>query len=98
MLLTAICGVGLQPFDGAMFEASGLQDHLYTVIECSAKGSFAHIISSINSYLFAPDDYEAVVTKMMHPNTHIVLLTESEHPDIQFNLNPVNDKAPSPMP
>ncbi|PIG80367.1 mannitol 2-dehydrogenase [Aspergillus arachidicola] len=105
----AICGVGLQPFDAAMRDALGSQDHLYTVIERSAKGSFAHVVGSINSYLFAPDNREAVIAKMAHPDTHIVSLTitesgyyynenthelQSEHPDIQFDLQPANEKTP----
>ncbi|KAI9372262.1 mannitol 2-dehydrogenase [Aspergillus egyptiacus] len=105
----AICGVGLQPWDSAMRDALRSQDHLYTVIERSAKGSFANVVGSINSFLFAPDDREAVVEKMAHPDTHIVSLTitesgyyynenthelQSEHPDIQFDLDPANALAP----
>lgn len=105
----AICGVGLQPFDAGMRDALGSQDHLYTVIERSAKGSVAHVVGSINSYLFAPDNREAVIAKMAHPDTHIVSLTitesgyyynenshelQAEHPDIQFDLDPANDNAP----
>jgi mannitol 2-dehydrogenase len=105
----AICGVGLQPFDAAMRDVLTEQDHLYTVIERSAKGSFAHIVGCINSYLFAPDNREAVIAKMAHPDTHIVSLTItesgyyynentheliSEHPDIQFDINPANEKTP----
>ncbi|KAK9428195.1 hypothetical protein V1505DRAFT_377796 [Lipomyces doorenjongii] len=105
----AICGVGLQPFDAAMRDVLRSQDHLYTVIERSAKGSSAHVIGSISSYLFAPDDREAVIAKMAHPDTHIVSLTitesgyyynenthelQSEHPDIQFDLDPANKTAP----
>ncbi|KAL2830341.1 hypothetical protein BDW59DRAFT_158670 [Aspergillus cavernicola] len=105
----AICGVGLQPFDATMRDTLRSQDHLYTVIERSAKGSSAHVINSINSYLFAPDDREAVIAKMAHPDTHIVSLTitesgyyynenthelQTEHPDIQFDLDPANKKAP----
>ncbi|PGH07074.1 mannitol 2-dehydrogenase [Helicocarpus griseus UAMH5409] len=105
----AICGVGLQPFDVTMRDALRGQDHLYTVIERSAKGSFAHVVGSINSYLFAPDDREAVIAKMAHPDTHIVSLTitesgyyynenthelTSEHPDIKFDLDPANEKNP----
>ncbi|EAW09124.1 mannitol dehydrogenase family protein [Aspergillus clavatus NRRL 1] len=105
----AICGVGLQPFDSTMRDALASQDNLYTVIERSAKGSFAHVIGSINSYLFAPDDREAVIAKMANPDTRIVSLTitesgyyynenthelQKEHPDIQFDLNPVNENKP----
>ena len=102
----AICGVGLQPFDVGMRDALGSQDHLYTVIERSAKGSVAKVMGSINSYLFAPDNREAVIAKMAHPDTHIVSLTitesgyyynenthelQSEDPDIQHDLNPANN-------
>jgi mannitol 2-dehydrogenase len=105
----AICGVGLQPFDAGMRDALGSQDRLYTLIERSANGSVANVIGSINSYLFAPDDREAVIAKMAHPDTHIVSLTitesgyyynenthklQTEHPDIQFDLDPANEKAP----
>ncbi|KAJ5727728.1 mannitol-1-phosphate/altronate dehydrogenase [Penicillium malachiteum] len=105
----AICGVGLQPFDAGMRDALRSQDHMYTLIERSAKGSSASIIGSINSYLFAPDDREAVIAKMAHPDTHIVSLTitesgyfynenthelQSDHPDIKFDLDPANENAP----
>ncbi|OOF91831.1 hypothetical protein ASPCADRAFT_210772 [Aspergillus carbonarius ITEM 5010] len=105
----AICGVGLQPFDATMRDALASQDHLYTVIERSAKGSFAHVVGCINSYLFAPDNREAVIAKMAHPDTRIVSLTitesgyyynenthelQSGHPDIQFDLDPVNETSP----
>lgn len=105
----AICGVGLQPFDAAICDALRSQDHIYTVIERSASGSFANVVGSINSYLFAPNDREPVIAKMAHPDTHIVSLTitesgyyynesthelQSQHPDIQFDLDPANEKAP----
>ncbi|KAF6808043.1 mannitol dehydrogenase [Colletotrichum sojae] len=97
----AICGVGLRPNDAAMRDVLSAQDHLYTVIERSAKGSFAKVVGSINSFLFAPDDREAVIAKMAHPDTHIVSLTitesgyyynenthqlQADHPDIQHDL------------
>ncbi|CDM36244.1 hypothetical protein DTO013E5_9933 [Penicillium roqueforti] len=105
----AICGVGLQPFDATMRDVLREQDHLYTVMERSDKGSFAHVVGCINSYLFAPDDREAVIAKMAHPDTHIVSLTITEsgyyynenshellsnHPDIQFDIKSGNENAP----
>ena len=105
----AICGVGLTPFDATMRDVLKSQDYLYTVIERSAKGTAAHVVGSINNFLFAPDDREAVIAKMAHPDTHIVSLTvtesgyyynenshelQSEHPDIQFDLDPANAKTP----
>ncbi|KAH7304233.1 mannitol dehydrogenase domain-containing protein [Stachybotrys elegans] len=103
----AICGVGLRPNDAAMRDALGGQDHLYTVIERSAKGSEAKVVGSINSFLFAPDDRQAVIDKMAHPDTHIVSMTitesgyyynenthqlQAEHPDIQHDVS--NDTDP----
>ncbi|KAM5343916.1 hypothetical protein ACJ41O_012453 [Fusarium nematophilum] len=103
----AICGVGLRPNDAAMRDVLSAQDHMYTVIERSAKGSSAKVVGSINSFLFAPDDREAVIAKMAHPDTHIVSLTitesgyyynenthqlQSEHADIQHDL--ANENSP----
>lgn len=103
----AICGVGLRPNDASMRDALTSQDHLYTVIERSAKGSSPHVVGSITSFLFAPDDREAVIAKMAHPDTHIVSLTitesgyfrnenthqlQDEEPDIQHDL--ANENSP----
>lgn len=106
----AICGVGLQPFDAAMRDVLREQDHLYTVMERSDKGTLAHVVGCINSYLFAPDDRKAVINKMAHPDTRIVSLTItesgyyynentheliSEHIDIQSDIKPGNENAPT---
>lgn len=103
----AIAGVGLQPFDKSMRDILKDQDHLYTVIERGASGSCANVVGSINSFLFAPDDREAVIAKMAHPDTHIVSLTitesgyyynenthelQSENADIQHDVK--NPDAP----
>ena len=74
----AICGVGMQPFDAEMRDALVPQDNLYTLIERSAPGSKARVIGSITDYLFAPDNSEAVIAKMAHPDTHIVSMTITE--------------------
>lgn len=98
----SICGVGLQPFDADMKRALTPQDNLYTVIERSTLGSKARVIGSITDYLFAPDNSEAVIAKMAHPDTHIVSMTitesgyfynenthelDIEHPDIVSDLS-----------
>lgn len=97
----AICGVGLQPFDASMRDALVPQDCLYTVIERAANGSSAHVVGSINSFLFAPANPPAVIAKMAHPDTRIVSMTitesgyyynenthqlQVEHPDIVADL------------
>ncbi|KAF2998475.1 hypothetical protein E8E13_002623 [Curvularia kusanoi] len=101
----AICGVGMQSFDAEMRDALVPQDNLYTVIERSAPGSKARVIGSITDYIFAPDNSEAVIAKMAHPDTHIVsmTITESgyfynenthqlmtEHPDMAADLAGAN--------
>lgn len=74
----AICGVGLKPFDAGMRDALVPQDGLYTTIERSASGSKARVIGSINSFLYAPDNVDAVIAKMAHPDTRIVSMTITE--------------------
>lgn len=105
----AICGVGLQPFDTKMRDILESQDHLYTLVERSEKATAASVIGSINSFLFAPDNREAVIAKMAHPDTHIVSLTitesgyyynenthelQKEHPDIKHDLKVGNENQP----
>jgi mannitol 2-dehydrogenase len=97
----SICGVDLQPFAAPMRDALTNQDTLYTMIERAAEGTNARVIGSITDYLFAPDNTEAVVAKMAHPDTHIVSMTvtesgyymnenthqlQADHPDIAADL------------
>jgi mannitol 2-dehydrogenase len=97
----SICGVDLQPFAAPMRDALTKQDNLYTMLECSTEGINARVIGSITDYLFAPDNSEAVVAKMAHPDTRIVSMTVTEsgyymnenthelqidHPDIAADL------------
>ncbi|THZ69166.1 mannitol 2-dehydrogenase [Aureobasidium pullulans] len=101
----AIAGVGLQPFDASMRDILKKQDHLYTVIERGAGGSSANVNGAITSFLFAPDNRQAVIDKMAHPDTKIVSMTitesgyyynenthelQAEHPDIQHDLKNQN--------
>ncbi|KAF2275267.1 NAD(P)-binding protein [Westerdykella ornata] len=74
----SICGVGLQPFDASMRDALVPQDYLYTLLERAAEGSTARVIGSITDYIFAPGNSEALISKLAHPNTHIVSLTITE--------------------
>jgi mannitol 2-dehydrogenase len=97
----SICGVDLQPFAAPMRDALTNQDTLYTMIERAAEGTNARVIGSITDYLFAPDNTEAVIAKMAHPDTHIVSMTvtesgyymnenthqlQADHPDIAADL------------
>ena len=96
-----ICGVGLLEFDRKMQDVMQSQDGLYTLVERSPAADEARVIGSIVSYLFAPDDREAVIAALAAPQCRIVTLTITEggyyvvegtgefdatHPTIQHDL------------
>ncbi|WP_114854176.1 mannitol dehydrogenase family protein [Brachybacterium sp. YJGR34] len=82
----AICGVGLLPGDVRMRDALDGQDGLYTLVTKAPDGSReARVIGSLASYLFAPDDPEAVLAQMSDPAVRIVSLTVTEG---GYNYNP----------
>ena len=75
----AICGVGLLPSDRRMKDVFDAQDCLYTLTVRGADGrEESTVIGSIVEYLFAPDEPEAVLERMAHPDTRIVSLTITE--------------------
>ena len=95
------CGLGLLPRDARMGEVLHAQGCLYTLVERGSAGDTARVIGSIVSFLFAPDDREAVIEKMVSPQTKIVSLTiteagyyvhsgtgefDAEHADIRHDL------------
>ena len=103
-----ICGVGLLPHDAGTRDALLSQDCLYTLVERSAVDDNTRIVGSLASYLFAPDNREAVIEKMASPETRIVSLTITEggyyvqegtgtfdatHPDIQHDLTHPHEPA-----
>jgi mannitol 2-dehydrogenase len=74
-----ICGIGLQPSNARMRDVLAAQDGLYTLVLRHGDGTWdARVIGSIVEYLFAPDDPEAVIEKMVAPTTRIVSLTVTE--------------------
>jgi mannitol 2-dehydrogenase len=96
-----LCGIGLLPADSRIGDILRSQDYLYTVVERSAAGDKARIIGSIQNFLHAPSDPDAVLEKLASPDTVIVSLTiteggyyvhqgtgefDSENPDIQHDL------------
>lgn len=75
----AICGVGVLPSDSAMRDALRAQDHLYTLVLKFPDGRMEpRVVGSIQDYLFAPDDPEAVIERMAAERTQIVSLTVTE--------------------
>jgi mannitol 2-dehydrogenase len=75
----AICGVGVMAADREMYEVLERQDHLYTLVQKHSDGEYeARVIGSIIDYLYAPDDPEAVVSRLADERTKIVSLTITE--------------------
>lgn len=74
-----ICGVGLLPGDARMRDAMAAQDNLYTLVLKHPDGTLEpRIIGSVHDYLFAPDDPEAVLARLVDPSVRIVSLTVTE--------------------
>ena len=99
-----ICGVGVMPFDRRMKEVMDAQDGLYTLVVKHPDGTFEpRVVGSIVDYLFAPDDPDMVIEKMVDEQTRIVSLTVTEggynihavtgrfdenNPDVAHDLQP----------
>lgn len=99
-----ITGVGVLPHDQRMKAVLSAQDHLYTLVVKHPDGSLEpRVIGSIVDYLFAPEDPEAVLHRLVDPATRIVSLTiteggyhvnqvtgdfDSDDPGIQDDLRP----------
>ena len=97
-----ICGVGLLQHDSRMRDALTPQDCLYTVVERGpGADTKARVIGAMTSFLFAPENTEAVLEKMASADIRIVSLTITEggyyldpetgesnldHPDIVHDL------------
>jgi len=85
-----ICGVGVMPFDLKVRDALVPQDCLYTLVLKDSQGEWTpKVIGSIVSYLYAPDDPDAVIERMADPATRIVSLTVTEG---GYNFHPVTGK------
>jgi mannitol 2-dehydrogenase len=99
-----ICGVGVMPFDRRMKDVMDAQDGLYTLVVKHPDGTFEpRVVGSIVDYLFAPDDPDMVIEKMVDEQTRIVSLTVTEggynihavtgrfdenNPDVAHDLKP----------
>lgn len=74
-----IIGVGLLPSDARMSDALKAQDCLYTLVTKHASGKFDYqVIGSIIDYIFAPDESEKLLAKLVDPAIKIVSLTITE--------------------
>ena len=74
-----VVGVGTMPGDARMRDVMAGQDCLYTLVVKHPDGSRdAQVIGSMIGYLYAPDDPEAVLSRLTDPATRIVGLTVTE--------------------
>ena len=74
-----ITGVGVLPQDRRMHEVMSAQDCLYTLVVKHPDGTLEpRVVGSLVEYLFAPDDPEAVLRRLVDPATRIVSLTITE--------------------
>lgn len=74
-----IIGVGLLNSDKGMLEALKPQDCLYTLITKHHDGKLDfHVIGSIIDYIFAPENPDLVLEKLIDPAIRIVSLTITE--------------------
>ena len=73
-----ICGIGLLPHDRAMADALSAQDHLYSF---TAKGNDrreSRVIGSIIDFVFAADETDLAVERIIADETAIVSMTVTE--------------------
>ncbi|KQX69776.1 mannitol dehydrogenase family protein [Angustibacter sp. Root456] len=74
-----ICGVGVLPQDSAMRDVMHAQDCLFTVVVRHPDGTLEpRVVGSLLEYLLAPDDPEAVFTRLVDPDVRLVTLTVTE--------------------
>ncbi len=74
-----ITGVGVLPQDRHMHQVMTAQDCLYTLVVKHPDGTLEpRVVGSIVEYLFAPDDPETVLGRLVDPATRIVSLTITE--------------------
>jgi mannitol 2-dehydrogenase len=74
-----LCGVGVLPHDRRIIETLRAQDGLYTLVVKHPDGRREpRVIGSIVETLFAPDDPQAVLSRLADEQTRIVSLTITE--------------------
>ncbi len=74
-----VVGVGLLPGDATMRDVMAEQDCLYTLVLKHPDGHLEpRVVGAIVEYLFAPDDPEQVLARMVDEQTQIVSLTVTE--------------------
>lgn len=74
-----ICGIALLDHDKRIYDTLVDQDGLYNLMITAADGTtHTKVIGAIVEYLFAPENPDAVIEKMAHPDVKIITLTITE--------------------
>eukprot|EP00300_Choanocystis_sp_HF-7_P009235 c1632_g1_i1.p1 GENE.c1632_g1_i1~~c1632_g1_i1.p1 ORF type:complete len:525 (+),score=113.97 c1632_g1_i1:194-1576(+) len=74
-----ICGVGLRDWDLKISEVLRAQDCLYTLVVCGADTEpKARVIGALQSFLYAPEDPNAVVHALAADTMRVLTLTITE--------------------
>jgi len=82
----AICGVGLLEANRSLRDVLVKQDYLYSLTVRHPNGQIDHqVIGSMIDFLFAPDNKQLVIDKLVNLETKIVSLTITEG---GYNCNP----------
>lgn len=82
----AICGVGLLEANRSLRDVLVKQDYLYSLTVRHPNGQIDHqVIGAMIDFLFAPENKQAVIDRLIHQHTKIVSLTITEG---GYNFNP----------
>ncbi|GGP58432.1 mannitol dehydrogenase family protein [Shewanella saliphila] len=82
----AICGVGLLEANRGLRDVLVKQDYLYSLTVRHPNGQIDHqVIGSMIDFLFAPENKQQVIDKLVNADTKIVSLTITEG---GYNFNP----------
>lgn len=74
-----VVGVGMLPADIPIRDAMKAQDCIYTLHEKAPNGDTnIRVMQAMVEYIYAPDNFETVVQRLMDPNIKIVSLTITE--------------------
>ncbi|MFV0431647.1 MAG: mannitol dehydrogenase family protein [Alphaproteobacteria bacterium] len=85
-----ICGIGVMGADKKMHQILQSQDYLYSLTIKHPDGHYdTRVIGSIIDYLYAPDNPEAVISKIAHKDTKIISLTITEG---GYNFNQITEE------
>jgi len=71
-------GVGLRPPDREIHDGLDAQDHLYSLMQMESGDERLRVVGSLFEHLYAPDQPEAVLTRMSAAECSIISLTVTE--------------------